>query len=100
MTVDSKGSRLHVDLPGRGHALFTTGADGNLSSVGGLDHEHGHDVRERLRAQLGLRRLARGYQAHGTTVLRSKSNIMDCAIIAPATARAGFTGAHRLAAAS
>jgi YfiH family protein len=41
-----------------------------MSSVGGLDHEHGQHARERLRTQLGLRRLARGYQVHGTTVRR------------------------------
>jgi polyphenol oxidase len=61
---------MRFDLPGGGHALFTTRAHGNLSSVGGVDHEHGFDARERLRAQLGLRRLARSYQVHGTTVLR------------------------------
>jgi YfiH family protein len=72
MTIDSKASTLHIDLPGDGQALFTTCAHGNLSSVGGLDHEHGYDARERLRTQLGLRRLARGYQVHGATVLRSR----------------------------
>jgi polyphenol oxidase len=61
---------LAFDLPGGGHALFTAREHGNLSSVGGLDHEHGLDTRERLNAQLGLRRLARSYQVHGTTVLR------------------------------
>jgi polyphenol oxidase len=65
---------MRFDLPDGGHALFTTRVDGNLSSVGGLDHEHGHDARERLRAELGLRRLARGYQVHGTTVLRSRAD--------------------------
>jgi YfiH family protein len=65
------------DLPGGGHALFTTRAHGNMSSVGGLDHEHGHRARERLRTQLlGLRRLARSYQVHGTTV-RSIRNDAD-----------------------
>ncbi len=67
------GERL-FELPGHGRVLFTTRAHGNLSSVGGLDHEHGHHARERLRTQLGLRRLARGYQVHGTTVLRSRSD--------------------------
>jgi YfiH family protein len=62
------------DLPGGGHVLFTTRAHGNMSSVGGLDHEHGYDARECLRTQLGLRRLARGYQVHGTTVLRSRTD--------------------------
>jgi YfiH family protein len=59
-----------LDLPGGGHALFTTRAEGNLSSVGGLDHEHGLDARERLRNRLEVSRLARGYQVHGTIVRR------------------------------
>ena len=50
--------------------LFTTRAHGNLSSVGGDDAEHGLQARERLREQLGVRRLLRGYQVHGTTVQR------------------------------
>ena len=74
MTFDSEASTLHVDLHGNGHALFTTCAHGNLSSVGGLGRGHGHDARERLRAQLGLRRMARGYQVHGTTVLCSRTD--------------------------
>lgn len=61
---------LLFELPGGGHALFTTRAHGNMSSVSGLDHEHGMHARERLRTQLGLRRLVRGYQVHGTTVRR------------------------------
>ncbi len=65
---------LRFELPGTGHALFTTRAHGNMSSVSGLDHEHGYGARERLRAQLGLRRLARGYQVHGTTVRRSRTD--------------------------
>lgn len=60
---------MRYELPGGGHALFTTRADGNMSSVGGIDHEHGRDARERLRRRLALRALARGYQVHGTTVL-------------------------------
>lgn len=68
--IGSKVSMPRFDLPGTGHALFTTRAHGNMSSVSGLDHERGFDARERLRAQLGLRRLARGYQVHGTTVVR------------------------------
>ncbi len=65
--------KLVFELPG-GRALFTTRAHGNLSSVGGLDHEHGYRARERLRMQLGLRRLARGYQVHGTVVLCSRTD--------------------------
>jgi polyphenol oxidase len=77
--------RLLCELPGTGHALFTPRAHGNMSSVSGLDHEHGYDARECLRAQLGLRRLARGYQVHGTTVLRSRT---DADIPAPDSATA------------
>jgi YfiH family protein len=65
---------LMFELPGGGHALFTTRGHGNMSSVGGLDHEHGHRARERLRIQLGLRRLARSYQVHGTTVRRIRND--------------------------
>jgi YfiH family protein len=75
-------SELLFDLPGGGHALFTTRAHGNISSVGGLDHEHGLRARDRLRTQLGLRRLARGYQVHGTTVRRIRD---DADIPAPDT---------------
>jgi polyphenol oxidase len=67
-------AELSFDLPGGGHVLFTARVHGNLSSVGGLDHEHGYDTRERLRKQLGLRRLARGYQVHGTSVLCSRTD--------------------------
>jgi YfiH family protein len=58
------------DLTGGGRVLFTTRADGNMSSVGGEGHEQGCEARERLRERLGLRRLARGHQVHGTTVRR------------------------------
>ena len=70
----ASSDQLSFELPGTGRVLFTTRAQGNMSSVGGLDHEHGYDARERLRTQLGLRRLARGYQVHGTIVLRSRTD--------------------------
>jgi YfiH family protein len=70
----SKHADRPFDLPGDGHVLFTTRAHGNMSSVGGLDHEHGLQARERLRAQLGVRHLLRGYQAHGTTILRARTD--------------------------
>jgi YfiH family protein len=57
-----------VELPGGGHALFSERADGNMSSVAGDGHELGERARERLRAELGLERLARGYQVHGSFV--------------------------------
>jgi polyphenol oxidase len=65
---------MRFDLPGAGHAVFTTRLQHNLSSVGGDGHEGGSDSRERLRTQLGLRRLARGYQVHGTTVRRIRGD--------------------------
>ncbi len=58
------------ELPGGAHALFTDRAHGNLSSVGGAHAEHGLRARERLRESLGVRRLVRGYQTHGTVVGR------------------------------
>jgi polyphenol oxidase len=65
-------AELSFDLPGGGHVLFTARAHGNLSSVGGIDVEHGLQARERLRRQIGVERLQRGYQVHGTKVLRSR----------------------------
>jgi len=61
---------MSFDLPGGGHVLFTTRAHGNLSSVGGVGAEHGLESREGLREQLGVRRLLRGYQVHGTMIQR------------------------------
>jgi hypothetical protein len=46
---------MRFDLPGGGHALFTTRAHGNLSSAGGAGAKHGREVRERLRERLGAR---------------------------------------------
>ena len=63
-------AELSFDFPGAGHALFTMRAHGNLSSVGGDGAEQGLESREQLRAQLGVRRMLRGYQVHGTTVQR------------------------------
>lgn len=58
------------ELPGGGFATFTGRAQGNMSSVGGDSAEHGLKARERLRETLGVRRLVRGYQVHGTAVGR------------------------------
>jgi YfiH family protein len=63
-------AELSFELPGGSHVLFTARAHGNLSSVGGVDAEHGLQARERLRRQVGVERLLRGYQVHGTTVQR------------------------------
>jgi YfiH family protein len=65
---------MRFDLPAGGHAVFTTRVDRNLSSVGGEGAEYGPRAREQLREQLGLRRLLRGYQVHGTTVLCSRTD--------------------------
>jgi YfiH family protein len=64
---------LAFDLPGGARALFTTRAQGNLSSVGGDDAEHGLQARKRLREQLGVQSLLRGYQVHGTVVRRVRT---------------------------
>jgi YfiH family protein len=53
---------------GRAHVLFTARADGNLSTLAGLDAEHGAQRRERLARELALRRLCAGPQVHGTDV--------------------------------
>ena len=58
------------ELPGGGRATFTGRAQGNMSSVGGDGAEYGLAARERLREALGVRRLVRGYQVHGTVVGR------------------------------
>jgi polyphenol oxidase len=50
--------------------LFTDRSHGNLSSVGGEEAVHGERARERLREQLGVRRLLRGHQVHGNVVRR------------------------------
>jgi len=60
---------LH-ELPGGGRVLFTMRADGNMSSVGGDGREQAEHARERLRERIGVARLARGYQEHGTVVQR------------------------------
>ncbi|HEY3959729.1 MAG TPA: polyphenol oxidase family protein [Solirubrobacteraceae bacterium] len=61
-------TELFFELPGGGHVLFTARAHGNLSSIGGDGSERGSQAREALREQLGVRRLFRGYQVHGTAV--------------------------------
>jgi hypothetical protein len=46
---------LRFELPGGGHALFTSRAEGNLSTLRGPGHERGRRERDRLCEQLGLR---------------------------------------------
>ncbi len=59
-----------LELGAGARVLFSTRAEGNLSSTTGEQAERGATARERLRADLGLQRLLRGKQVHGTTVLR------------------------------
>src|SRR5581483_3885363 len=65
---DTASAPLLAALEGGGHVRFTTRADGNASSVGGVGSEHGTANRERLRRRLGLQAIARGYQVHGARV--------------------------------
>ena len=77
---------MRFDLLGSGRVLFTAREHGNLSSVGGDDAEHGEQARERLRRQIGVQRLARGYQVHGSVVRRIRAED-DISEPAPAVAR-------------
>jgi polyphenol oxidase len=61
-------------LPGGAKALFTGRAHGNLSSVGGERAQDGLQAREELREAIGVERLARTFQVHGTVVRRVLSN--------------------------
>jgi YfiH family protein len=73
-TTASAGG-LRFDLPRGGRALFTTRAAGNLSTVSGPGHEWGRDVRERVRAELGLGSLCAGRQVHGAVVRRVRGPV-------------------------
>ena len=77
MSVDGESPRpptddlsLRFELPGGGRALFTTRAEGNLSTMRGPGHERGRHERDRLCEQLGLRWLCASRQVHGTAVQR------------------------------
>jgi YfiH family protein len=70
---------MRFDLPGDGHVLFTARAHGNLSSVGGDGSEQGRQARQALAEQVGVQRLFRGYQVHGTIVrqVRDPADVGD-----------------------
>lgn len=70
-------SEDYVELPGAGRALFTMRSDGNMSSVAGDGAELGRAARESLRDRIGLQRLARGYQVHGSVVRRVEVALHD-----------------------
>jgi YfiH family protein len=72
-SVDASAPALHFELPGGGHALFTTRAHGNLSTLRGTGHEHGRRAREELCDELGLRWLCASRQVHGTVVQRVRA---------------------------
>jgi YfiH family protein len=61
---------LRCELPGSGSVLFTTRAEGNLSSVSGELCELAEGAREELRRRIGARCVARGRQVHGAVVAR------------------------------
>jgi YfiH family protein len=69
-SLEGIGEQLLFELPGGGHALFTTRADGNLSTGNGDGLEHGVRRREQLCERLGLSWLCSSRQAHGTEVNR------------------------------
>ena len=71
------GAALAGALPGGGRVLFTTRADGNMSSAGGLGWELGAANREALRLQIGARGIARGLQVHRSTVARVAQLVQD-----------------------
>jgi YfiH family protein len=57
-----------IELPGGGRVLFTTRAEGNLSTATGDDHDQGMQRREQLCARLGLPWVCSSRQVHGTAV--------------------------------
>jgi YfiH family protein len=59
---------LSLTLAGGARVLFTSRADGNLSTLRGADPEHGRARREALCARLGLDWLCASRQVHGTDV--------------------------------
>jgi YfiH family protein len=61
--------QLMFELPGGGRALFTTRADGDLSTSRDDELEHGIRRREQLCERLGLGWMCSSRQAHGTDVI-------------------------------
>jgi YfiH family protein len=68
---------LTAELPGGVHVAFTTRAQGNMSSVGGLGLADGALNRDALRQTVGALGLARGFQVHGTEVRRVSELVQD-----------------------
>ncbi len=68
MNGATASSVLRVELAGVGDALFTTRADGNLSTQRGVDPERGRANRDALCERLGLDWLCASRQVHGADV--------------------------------
>jgi polyphenol oxidase len=68
--IERDRSGLQIELPGGARAVFTTRAQGNLSTQTGDGDEQGRAARDRLCAELGLDWLCAGRQVHGATVRR------------------------------
>jgi purine-nucleoside/S-methyl-5'-thioadenosine phosphorylase / adenosine deaminase len=66
-------AEFRFELPGGANAIFTGRAAGNMSSVAGQGAEDAERARELLRSEIGVERLARGHQVHGTVVERIDS---------------------------
>lgn len=62
---------LAAELPGGGRALFTTRAEGNMSSTTGPRAELAAANRDAIRRRVGARGIARGFQVHGSEVRRA-----------------------------
>jgi len=62
------GGDLAFELPGGGRTLFTTRAEGNLSTQRGESHERGRASRDQLCERLGLQWLCASRQVHGAKV--------------------------------
>jgi purine-nucleoside/S-methyl-5'-thioadenosine phosphorylase / adenosine deaminase len=85
---------LPIELPGAGHALFTTRAEGNLSTATGDGHEQGLQRRAALCERLGLRWLCSSRQTHGTSVNTIEEILADAGTPLPIDADAHLTALH------
>lgn len=96
MSAGISAGELICELPGSGHVLFTTRADGNVSDVRGEAAEHAERTRERLAERIGVRGVARGRQVHGAVVARVGEHDLHCSA-APVEADGQATALQRVA---
>jgi YfiH family protein len=73
VSVIEHAEGFSCELPGNARVLFTSRAQGNLSTQAGDEHEHGREARDALCGQLGLEWLCASRQVHGTLVQRVSS---------------------------